>query len=69
MAYRLYRADRLEVDLLVGNHACGVLRRLGQDGGDAAGRGHAQRGRREAAIRVPVRRVLSLKWKMSHDIL
>ena len=68
MAYRLYRADRLEVDLLVGSHPCGVLRRLRQDGGDA-GRGYAQRGRREPAVRVPVRGVLSLKWKMSHDVL
>ena len=56
--------------LVDGSHAaCGVLRRLRQDGGDAAGRGHAQRGRRETAVRVPVRGVLCLKWKMSRDVL
>ena len=57
--YRLYRADRLEVDLLVGH----ILRRLRQDG-RRAGRGHAQGGRHETAVRVPVCRVLSLKKRM-----
>ena len=55
--YRLYRADRLEVDLLLVRH---VLRRLRQDG-RRADRGHAQGGRREPAVRVPICRVLSLK--------
>ena len=54
--------------MLVGSHPCGVLRRLRQDGGDAR-RGYAQRGRREAAVRVPVRGVLCLKEKMPHDVL
>ena len=58
--YRLYRADRLEVDLLLVDGKGGVLRRLRQDG-RRAGRGDAQGGRRVPAVRVPVRRVLNLE--------